>query len=1013
MLNLDDLRLWAHQRSAVDVCDRYFAGGSDRAALVHLPTGTGKTGVIATLATRCALAQPVLVVCPSTALVDQLIDEIRGAFWDRIGAEPEWVPEEVVRLLPSKIDQLVEAIDSNASGSRLITIGTIQALQQIHAGPDYAQISGRFGTVFFDEGHREPAPAWALAIRGLGAAMVLFSATPFRNDLKLFDVDLEHVDFLSFKKAVTDGLIRNVDIIEVPNLRGTTEFARYAIETRDQLIHEGRFEPNHKMIVRADNADNVRALFAAFTELLGPRAEGVLALHNTFVLDGPPGRQLRPDVPKNLRDRTERFLIHQFMLTEGIDDPACTMLALYEPFSTERQLVQQVGRLTRHPGPLGNQTSSAYVFSQAGNEVETMWNRFLAFDDACVRNGDRPPLRNDASVLADLVGALPEVDYISGKFRTRLNIHSDLSNDIRVPLSAIILELEDHFEIEQFQQEVSRALFEDDRFQVSVGEIAEGACRYHLTMRLQQSPFLAESLFQSATLEVTIYALRNNYLFFYDSAGLWIDDADGINGRLAPQSLQKLLPESDENTVTLVAMKNTDLGPSAIRSRSLSARSLEHSGVFMGEHLNVVTRTAGRVGTFRRALGIVRSRLRQGEGAKATAQEFYEWSVDIVSELDGEADGANLFNRFAESTGTPADTTPQNILVDLDGFVGEFINDELKDADFDLENVCVDVEVDPNGPEDFGFRFDLVIDSHNVPVWMKWDSKKRKYWVRSDQLSKFKLKDNDRITLTRRLNQQQPFRIIPTAGTAVYAFGRFYALGLDLARPGGPGGLVLDLIQGVPGLSKIKSEKGDLKSKADTWPKSSLFGLIDRALRPDAPSQILGPTFPALVCDDIGQEAADFIAADDGQASNSPRAVLVAAKWKDGKPGVSASAIYDICGQVVKNLAYLKVDAIDLPGTPERWNKPWRLKGGIIPRRRAGPGATRFRRLFQNVRSNPSTQREIWMVLGGGILSRQALENQFARAQPAPHAIQFYHLVLSTYSACQSVGVRLRIICAE
>ncbi|MFX5862033.1 hypothetical protein ABTE64_18060, partial [Acinetobacter baumannii] len=60
-----------------------------------------------------------------------------------------------------------------------------------------------------------------------------------------------------------------------------------------------------------------------------------------------------PDVPVYLRRRTEAFLIHQYMLVEGIDDPAGTMLALYSSFPTERQLVQQVGRITRHGGRIG------------------------------------------------------------------------------------------------------------------------------------------------------------------------------------------------------------------------------------------------------------------------------------------------------------------------------------------------------------------------------------------------------------------------------------------------------------------------------------------------------------------------------------------------------------------------------------------------------------------------------------------------------------------------------------
>jgi hypothetical protein len=52
-------------------------------------------------------------------------------------------------------------------------------------------------------------------------------------------------------------------------------------------------------------------------------------------------------------------------------------------------------------------------------------------------------------------------------------------------------------------------------------------------------------------------------------------------------------------------------------------------------------------------------------------------------------------------------------------------------------------------------------------------------------------------------------------------------------------------------------------------------------------------------------------------------------------------------------------------------------------------------------------------MLGGGMLSRQALERELRRAHPAPHVLQFVHLVLSVYAACQSIGVDFRIFCAD
>ena len=94
--------LWEHQRQAVATARRYLAAPEvgDASALITMPTGTGKTGVIATIAT--ALPEVTghrLVLTPWNALVVQLIDDLRERFWQRIPEEirPPILP---VRRLP-------------------------------------------------------------------------------------------------------------------------------------------------------------------------------------------------------------------------------------------------------------------------------------------------------------------------------------------------------------------------------------------------------------------------------------------------------------------------------------------------------------------------------------------------------------------------------------------------------------------------------------------------------------------------------------------------------------------------------------------------------------------------------------------------------------------------------------------------------------------------------------------------------------------------------------------------
>ena len=1018
-LSTDDLALWPHQRAATDAADAYFASGSERGCLIHMPTGSGKTGVMAAIASRRTFDNAVLVVCPSSALVTQLTLQFRERFWDKIGAHDDWKPDHVWNVLPSEIDALVALFEAHPD-QRVVLVCTVQAIQQADPG-DIAKLHGRIGTILFDEGHREPAPTWAQVVRGFGVPTVLFSATPFRGDFKIFDVDDEHVHFLAFEDAVEQGLIRGVEIDERDLPEDVDAYAAELIARVDALVADNRLSLANKIIVRCASEESVTEMHQALTAALAHRDDGVIAIHHNF--GALPDAGMLAAVPDDLTARPERFLVHQLKLIEGIDDPSCAMLALFEPFSNTRMLVQQIGRLIRHPGPIGTAAAPAYVLAPQGAGVAADWRGFLAYDRASKDNGNKPLIRNDARILHDLIAALPSLDYVMGKFRERPDLEDPaLHSDLRFPSAAVAFSVAAGLDMDELQKAIRAELDKEDREEAISGQTEDGNCRYHITLRLTPSPFLSGSLFQAPSLEATIYAKKGERLFFYDSAGLWINELDGIGPRVNSRTLRALLPEGDENSISFMNVKNTDLGPLALRSRSLSARSLDRSGVFMGEHLNVVTRATGhiRLGVdqdrIRRAVGFSRSRVRDGQGTELSAQEYSDWCEALNAELDAAAQTASIFSRFAIPTETPDDTTPINILIDMLEVGGQFVSSQDGTTVIETEDLCVAIEEDHDATAPGRFRFTLRVDNVDHPVWIDWKAKKRKYWLVSPGLSRIKSKDNPKISLTRRLNQLQPFRIITRGLTHSYVGGDFYRLDLQLTDPDGPASLVLGLMTPVPGLAGLTSEKGALVAgEVDQWGNGSLFAFIDNALRPDLGPAILGPPFPDLVCDDLQDEVGDFIGIDEGPGT--PRVTLVVGKWKDGNPGVSASAFYDVCAQGVKNLAYMKSDGAALPGSATRFDGKWRLSRDgntqTVLRRRHGRGSRAFRTAFQRLRTAPSTDRSIWLLCSGGMLSLAKLKAEFAKAQPEPHVLQFYHLVIATYSACQSVGVQLRIFCAE
>ncbi|MEW6294662.1 MAG: hypothetical protein AB1544_15365, partial [Pseudomonadota bacterium] len=80
---------------------------------------------------------------------------------------------------------------------------------------------------------------------------------------------------------------------------------------------------------------------------------------------------------------------------------------------------------------------------------------------------------------------------------------------------------------------------------------------------------------------------------------------------------------------------------------------------------------------------------------------------------------------------------------------------------------------------------------------------------------------------------------------------------------------------------------------------------------------------------------------------------------------------------------YLKSDGQELPGSPTKFDQNWKMteegKTDYVPRKRAGPGSIAFRRLLARTIRTPGTERTLWLVCAGGMLSKAALEREFRR----------------------------------
>lgn len=319
--------LWLPQRRAVAFAHAYLAawkaGAADgQAALIKMPTGTGKSAVIATLACASPSVHRTLILTPREGLVSQMRFDLSYRFWGKaFGAlyDGEKVREDVGEDAIDRVRRRVHAgtlaparaleaaqykrIYDEKGKSRQILVGTFNALHRVLGlePPPHRSTYGRnapkpavsleslpggveafremlrnFDLVIVDEGHYEPAYAWSQAIRALKLPTIVFSATPYRNDYKYFKIDGNFVFNLSWDEAVRERLIRGVNV-RPPLPRPASALAMPA-GTRESNFVE-TFRPTlaalphgKKVIVHAATFRSLAFLQRAFLDVAGETA---------------------------------------------------------------------------------------------------------------------------------------------------------------------------------------------------------------------------------------------------------------------------------------------------------------------------------------------------------------------------------------------------------------------------------------------------------------------------------------------------------------------------------------------------------------------------------------------------------------------------------------------------------------------------------------------------------------------------------------------------------------------
>ncbi|WP_167956572.1 DEAD/DEAH box helicase [Anaerosporobacter faecicola] len=1009
---MQELDLWKHQREAVELSRKYinnYRFEHNKSALIQMPTGTGKSGVIAVLSRLYEYNGVILVFTPRKYLRSQLVNDIKSRFFNKINYNDSLF-NNVIEISCAKELKRSMLVKGN------VLVMTLQMLSYITNLPIFEELSKVTELTMIDEGHYEPAKEWNINLNKLNGPKILFTATPYRNDLKLFNIDVKYSFCLSLQECQELNILRHVNFIVGDNSL-VPDYNRFVANVIE-IYNNNKNDNKTRAIIQCNNCNDIRRI----AKIISKNGYSVIGIHDQFEETDGWERKNVPD--PNAEEAI--FWVHQYKLVEGIDDSNFRMLFLYSRINNARSLVQEIGRIIRNPNI--DKNLNGIIVDYYNGYHKDLWNNYLLFDKAIRDNKNIDKLVNinsDTFIKKDM-----DIKYFDGKFRKSFEFDSiDPLKDIQIPFKANIIEKSDNFDMSSYLEALND-FYEEEELDFTIKQI-ETDLVIVLSLGIQNSKFLINHVLLEPKLNIMLIKESNNHIFIYNSRKkLFTGDSNvSLGNNISTKKLSKMFRENKETNITEVSLSNTNIGLNTIRSKSISADSIQESIPAIDDYAHVCTRVTGyikdKASEFitkrrtRRYIGFSHSTIIQNTTKYQTIEKYLEWIHNIETIIESNIKSNTVFNRYALEIKVPKNPQPKSILFDINEVNELFININNKHCALDFIDSYSNIT---NG------MFTLEAANVVYTITIKYDN--GKYILSCKELERdyININDENYNNIITYLNKTQSFSVVPESVGCIYISGNFYSpkfkMGstFDKTNYEIKNCFITDEVIG-----NCNSEKGFdsyYTGVMDTWDPKSLFGYISSLGKETSIKDYFGDP-DIIVCDDGGTEIADFILCD----TVKQRVIFIHAKAKTSKSKdsayCSASGLHEVCSQATKNLGYLAMFNDLKPSKLNSWDNEWSGKissnskedkssiGKVKKRVKTSKILTK-NEVWNEIKScinNPLSEKEVWIMLGN-ILSKSDFENRLEKKKPAAFAIHAAYLLNATAADVSTVGAKFRIVCA-
>lgn len=986
-------KLRSCQLSAVRSFIDYAAGDTTRALLVNLPTGAGKTGVIALIA-HLSEASKVLVICHRKAVKDQLFREVSRKFFRVTIGDPDFELKKTYR-------------DSDFNQGSGIYITSFQKLTFI-GEERLADVQKSFDLILVDEGHAEPSPVWREIIRQSGALKVVITATPYRNDLFELNVSTENYYVYTFKEAADEGVI------------SSPIYEQFASETAllERVGERLAVDETLKCIVKCKNLDEIRRYHEIFSSSFT-----TVSVHDRLGAGGDNNEFAR--VGPALRVEGVRVIIHQHKLDEGVDIPEAKLLVLTYELGSGRELVQAVGRVVRR---YGNVPPLVLDTSRGANEG--MWEGYLRFDRYLAAGGAAEFVKSlsTSHLIESFLNSFPKYSYFDKRFKRRVDLNDLVpEDDINIPHASVcFIQKAENFSLSLLMDRLYWDLHGSGSLVKSYNDVMD--LKILVYVEFGSSKFFSNKVFFEPRLNVVVVKEVESGVAIFDSG----------SGRYYNQERYRLRDAIHIDKLTALAAKANvsqiketharAVGQAVRRPESVGLKGRDLSGGQANQSNSRYALTMVKFDNFGLDgkkessfyIGARSGRVVDQKDSNFTLQDISQWIDEVDGNIRSGANAGRLIKSYAQPVAGQPRSAILSVILDFTDLPGpEPLYSGVVPADFVyaeyLNGISFDaagelVELDLSYSDELS-RFEVVLAGASIGQQLH-------EWV-----AVF-------------LNQGHRLKVLFEDGVT-YLNGTFYKLALPYER----GVAAKDSFARNSIFALDELQKFDLKEKGhsrngqyyrttmDSFDADSIFYQIDMLKGYGDPATSLGnlgpfakfiPGCDLVLCTDMGVEPGDFI------LSSPEKLCFVHVKCGDAMaPQSSAGAIAEVGSQAIKNIHFLvSGDAGIKPGNFASWRSAWPAEGASHPLQ------TRFR-LADGVIKNPSPQdnslsdriweiicerrtsmrckKEIWIVMGNSFSAQHFVDSLSDPQRCAPASVQAFQLIENWLSTADELDVDFKV----